>query len=91
MKAAGVTAGVAREKAGKAGRNLTSKSFHSLRHSFNSWLANAGVPQEIRQRILGHASVAMNDGYTHMSPDTLRAALVGVPLVSIQPEADNGG
>jgi integrase len=77
---AGIAPGVARAKEGKAGRNLTAKSFHSLRHTFNSWLANAGVPQEIRQRILGHASGRMNDGYTHLSPATLHAALAEVPV-----------
>jgi integrase len=80
---AGIAPGVARAKDGKAGRNLSEKSFHSLRHTFNSWLANAGVPQEIRQRILGHASGRMNDGYTHLSPATLRAALAEVPVGSL--------
>jgi hypothetical protein len=32
------------------GRTLSSLTFHSLRHSFNSALTNGGVSQEIRQK-----------------------------------------
>src|SRR5438046_7970534 len=33
------------------GRTLSSLTFHSLRHSFNSALTNGGVSQEIRQKL----------------------------------------
>jgi integrase len=64
------------------GRKTSSLSFHSLRHSFNSALANAGVGQEIRQKLTGHASAAMNDRYTHHEIETLRAAVAKVPGVA---------
>jgi integrase len=66
-------------RAGEKGRNRSSLSFHSLRHSFNSAMANAGVPQEIRQRLTGHASKAVNDRYTHAELETLKAAVLAVP------------
>ena len=47
------------------GRTLSSLSFHSLRHSFNSAMANAGISQEIRQKLTGHASAETNKVYTH--------------------------
>jgi len=47
---------VAREKDGKLGRNVSRLSFHSLRHTFNSAIANADVPLEIRQKLTGHGS-----------------------------------
>lgn len=56
-------------------RAQASLSFHSLRHSFNSALANAGVSQEIRQKLTGHASAEMNRLYTHMELEPLRAAI----------------
>lgn len=56
------------------GRSLSSLSFHSLRHSFNSALANAGVSQEIRQKLTGHASAEMNTIYTDHELAPLRAA-----------------
>ena len=54
------------------GGTRSSLSFHSLSHSFNSALANAGVAQEVRQKLTGHASAAMNARYTHHEIETLR-------------------
>jgi len=61
------------------GRANNSLSFHSLRHSFNSVLANAGVSQEIRQKLTGHASAEMNARYTHHELEPLRAAIATLP------------
>ncbi len=65
------------------GRTLSSLSFHSLRHSFNSALANAGVSQEIRQKLTGHASAEMNAIYTHHELAPLRAAIGVIPSVKL--------
>jgi integrase len=62
-----------------AGRSQSSLSFHSLRHSFNSALANAGVAQEIRQKLTGHASTQMNEVYTHRELEPLRTAIETLP------------
>jgi integrase len=70
----------ATEKAeGKAGRTRNALSFHCLRHSFNSALANAGVPVEIRQALAGHASAEMNMNYTHREVESLRGAMKKLP------------
>ena len=55
MARAGIEDGIARQKKGDAGRNVSRLSFHSLRHSFTSALANAGVSAEVRQKLTGHA------------------------------------
>jgi integrase len=72
-------AGVVRERRekedGSKGQTWTNKTFHSLRHTCNSLLANAGVSQEIRRHILGHASSRVNDGYTHLEMQTMADAL----------------
>jgi len=47
--------------------------FHSLRHSFVSFCANAGVPLAVVQEIVGHNNVAVTHIYSHLSLDTLRA------------------
>jgi integrase len=60
IERAGIDDGVARKKDGKLGRNVSRLSFHSLRHSFNSAMANADVPLEISQKLTGHASQDMN-------------------------------
>ena len=74
MERAGVEGRILRERNGE-GRSQSSLSFHSLRHSFNSALANAGVSQEIRQKLTGHASASMNEIYTHRELDPLRKAV----------------
>lgn len=66
------------------GRTLSSLSFHSLRHSFNSALANAGVSQEIRQKLTGHVSAEMNAIYTHHELAPLRAAVEKLPALGIK-------
>lgn len=65
------------------GRTLSNLSFHSLRHSFNSAMANAGVSQEIRQKLTGHASAEMNRTYTHHELQPLRAAVTLIPSVRL--------
>lgn len=41
------------------------RSFHSLRHSFASWLAEADVHADVRQRLTGHSSSRIHQRYTH--------------------------
>ena len=79
MAKAGIDAGVIRERTGTAGRSVSALSFHSLRHSFNSALANAGVSQELRQKLTGHASADMNAIYTHHELETIRTAIKTLP------------
>jgi integrase len=62
-------------------RAVSRLSFHSLRHSFNSELANRGVSQEIRQKLTGHSSAAINRVYTHHELEPLRTAIAVIPAV----------
>lgn len=78
MQKAGIEPRIVREGRG-SGRTVHSLSFHALRHSFNSLMANAGVSQEIRQRLTGHASPAMNRRYTHHEIGPLRQAVAALP------------
>jgi integrase len=80
MERAGIKGRLLREANG-AGRSQSSLSFHSLRHTFNSTLANAGVSQEIRQKLTGHASAEMNAQYTHHEFEPLRAAVAVIPPI----------
>ena len=66
------------------GRANNSLSFHSLRHSFNSAMANAGVSQEIRQRLTGHTSAETNKIYTHHELQPLRDAIATLPSVNVR-------
>ena len=79
MERAGIEAGIAREKLGAKGRTISSRSWHSLRHSFNSALANHGVSQELRQKFTGHSTAEMNAVYTHHELETIRQAVASIP------------
>jgi integrase len=79
MHRAGIHGRLLREAEGQ-GRSQHSLSFHSLRHSFNSAMANAGVSQEIRQKLTGHSSAEMNKVYTHHELEPLRNAIAAIPI-----------
>lgn len=59
----------ARTKAG-----LADVRIHDLRHSFASFLVNAGRSLYEVQKILGHTQVRTTQRYAHLTPDTLQAA-----------------
>ena len=56
-------------------------TFHSLRHTFVSFAANAGVPLHIVQSIVGHESTAMTRHYYHENEDALRQAVAVIPSI----------
>lgn len=75
-----VRAGIAQcEVQGQGARKFNKLTFHSLRHSFNSELANKGVSQELRVKLTGHSSFAMNDRYTQFGMSPLSDAVAKLP------------
>ena len=56
-------------------------TFHSLRHTFVSFAANAGVPLHIVQSIVGHESTAMTRHYYHENIDALKSAVAAIPTL----------
>jgi integrase len=65
-------------------RKISKRTFHALRHSFTSALANAGVPAEVRMKLTGHKSEAVHKGYTHLELETLKQALQKLPNVAAE-------
>ena len=63
-----------------AGGIEATRSFHSLRHTFTSWLADAGVPSEVRQRLTGHSSSRIHQKYTHLDA-ALSEAVDKLPVI----------
>jgi integrase len=70
-----------RNKAG-SGRSVNALSFHSLRHSFSSLLANAGISEETRMALTGHTTREQQQRYTHRELAILRDAIAVLPRVS---------
>ena len=50
-------------------------SFHSLRHTFASWLVQRGVSIYQVSKLLGHSSVNVTAIYSHLQPDDLRESV----------------
>ncbi len=61
-------------------------TFHSLRHSFCSWLAQAGVDFKTLQTLSGHQSAEALQIYVHTFDPTRRSAIerLQLPKVSNQ-------
>ncbi len=49
--------------------------FHTLRHTFASWLVESGVNLYTVKELMGHGTIAMTERYSHLAPDTLRRAV----------------
>jgi integrase len=81
MTRAKIKGRILRKKNG-AGRETNSLSFHSLRHSCVSAMANAGIAPEIRKKLSGHADDRSHAIYTHHAVETLREAIRRMPGVS---------
>ena len=72
-------------------RKICRRSFHALRHSFTSALANAGVAPELRMKLTGHTTEAVHRGYTHHELEVMRAAVEKLPSLEApksSPSAD---
>ena len=48
--------------------------FHTLRHTFASWLAQAGTPIFTLAQLMGHSDLKMTQRYSHLAPDNMQAA-----------------
>jgi integrase len=84
MGKAGVKGKQVRER-NQAGRATQSLTFHSLRHSFVSALANAGVASDLRQKLAGHSDSRSHARYTHHEVANLKAAVAAIPpLLSVK-------
>lgn len=49
--------------------------FHTLRHTFASWLVQGGEPLYTVSKLLGHSTTAMTERYSHLAPDNMRGAV----------------
>jgi site-specific recombinase XerD len=56
-------------------------TFHSLRHSFASWLALQGESLVVIRELMGHKSFEMTKRYAHLIPDRKRKATLNLEKV----------
>ena len=71
------------EKKEGAGRRFRKLSFHSLRHTFISRLANANVSADVRKDMAGHSSDQVHARYTHLDISAQKKAVEQLPAVEV--------
>lgn len=84
MAGAGVDRGKAsREETAEKGKGRITfeRGFHSLRHTFTSWLRAAGVAEEDRMALTGHSTRESHAKYSHTDAEVLRLAIAKLPMV----------
>jgi integrase len=59
-------------------RGLENFTFHDLRHTFATRLAEAGVDPFTISDLLGHTTVRMSSDYTHSTPESRLLAIAGL-------------
>jgi site-specific recombinase XerD len=62
--------------------------FHSLRHTYASWLVMEGVDLYRVKELLGHKDLTMTQRYSHLAPDSLRGA-VNILEAALKPKEEN--
>lgn len=70
-----------RTKAAAKAADLPGVTFHVLRHTAGSWLAQAGHSEVQIAALLGHATTATTKRYMHISPSHLRSATAALAAV----------
>ena len=49
--------------------------FHTLRHTFASWLVKSGVSLYDVQKLMGHSNISMTERYAHLAPEKLKESV----------------
>lgn len=49
--------------------------FHTLRHTFASWLIQEGISIPVISQLLGHSSIKLTMRYAHLSPNYNKSAV----------------
>jgi integrase len=89
------TAGVSRGKPSRVieegqdqgvGKITYERGFHSLRHTFTSWLRNAGVSEEDRMALTGHSTRDSHAIYSHADEKAGRDAIAKLPSLNSKPK-----
>ena len=69
-----------KDGAGRSGRRAVSEvSFHCLRHTANTLMKKAGVPEAVVRDIVGHDSAEVSRLYTHMDGSAKRDGVNRLP------------
>ncbi len=86
MAKAGVDRGkpsrIVKEGEATKGRITWERGFHSLRHTFTTWLRGCGVSEEDRMALTGHTTRDSHAIYSHADETALRDAIDKLPSLN---------
>jgi site-specific recombinase XerD len=57
--------------------------FHTLRHTYASWLVEKGVDLYVVKQLMGHSSLTMTERYSHVGENALSAAVKKLGRIEI--------
>lgn len=80
MTKAGIVTKSGKKKTGK-GRQMSKKTFHSLRHTFTTSLAESGAADAVTKSMTGHTTDEAFRRYIHLGLDAQRKALSALPKI----------
>jgi site-specific recombinase XerD len=63
--------------------------FHTLRHSYAAWLAEAGTDIYTIGKLLGHSTVQMSARYAHLGPGAMQEAVKRLPSLITGDQAEH--
>jgi site-specific recombinase XerD len=55
--------------------------FHSLRHTFGTWLVEQGVPIYEIQKLMGHSTIVVTEMYSHLDTEMLHHSIGKMNLI----------
>ncbi len=82
MGKAGIDPNYGSAKKGK-GRRVSQKTFHSMRSTFVSELANQSVTPEVRMKLAGHKNEGVHALYTNVNIESLREAVATIQPLQV--------